>query len=220
MLLLLLHSRNDVTLLIKFNNCLECVSLLRNWITHTAHCAYAPLEALPHDRRRVLCLWQQDHQSSPVQSTIVQSNDSKLSWLGIKTNSIWMPKNISLLCFYRRLFMAFCGSFGYDSLDMQNIYFGVGELIRSPGANWRLHPATANENCLPWNWLRWRWTPVWGWGFRNVANWRGLCLHFGWRHGITFSRRMGTSANLICKLAIARRKCRSCCRPRNASGVN
>lgn len=36
--LLLLHSRNDVTLLIKFNNCLECVSLL-----HTTHCAYAPL---------------------------------------------------------------------------------------------------------------------------------------------------------------------------------
>lgn len=60
-----------------------------------------------------------------------------------------------------------------------------------------------------------------GLGFRKVANWRGLCLHFGWRHGITFSRRMGTSANLICKLAIARRKCRSCCcRPRNASGVN
>lgn len=29
----------------------------------------------------------------------------------------------------------------YDSLDMQNIYFGVGELIRSPGANWRPRPA-------------------------------------------------------------------------------
>lgn len=64
---------------------------------------------------------------SPVQSNLVQSNDSNLSPLNTKLNSIWMPKKTihSFVFIAGFLWLFVCGSFAYDSLDMQNIYFLV-----------------------------------------------------------------------------------------------